>query len=78
MVSHPKEEVGRHRRYQAQGPQEAVGMHYPLEVVAGVLLGVAIFSLGLLVLESDKVHHSKRLASLLEKILKASHLPQVL
>jgi membrane-associated phospholipid phosphatase len=53
-------------------------MHYPLDVVAAVLLGVPIVSLGLLVLESDKVHHSKRLASLLEKILKASHLPQVL
>jgi membrane-associated phospholipid phosphatase len=55
-----------------------VGMHYPLDVVAGVLLGVAIVSLGLLVLESDRVRHLKGLASLLERVLRASHLPQVL
>lgn len=55
-----------------------VGMHYPLDVAGGVLLGVAIVSLGLLVLESDKTRHLERLASLLEKILTASHFPEVL
>ena len=55
-----------------------VGMHYPLDVVAGVLLGTAIVCLGLLVLESDKLRRSRSLVSLLEKILEASHLPQVL
>ena len=55
-----------------------VGMHYPLDVVAGVLLGTAIVCLGLLVLESDKVRRSRSLVSLLEKVLEASHLPQVL
>jgi membrane-associated phospholipid phosphatase len=54
-----------------------VGMHYPLDVGAGILLGVAIVSLGLLVLESDRVRILKRLASLV-KILRAGHFPEVL
>jgi undecaprenyl-diphosphatase len=54
-----------------------VGLHYPLDVVAGVLLGVAIVSLGLLVLESERGRSSKGLASL-KNILGASRLPEVL
>ena len=44
-----------------------VGMHYPLDVAAGILLGVAIVSLGLFVLESDRVGILKRVASLAER-----------
>jgi membrane-associated phospholipid phosphatase len=55
-----------------------VGLHYPLDVLAGVLLGVAMVSLGLVVMESGRVRRSKSLASLFEKIVRVSRLPQLL
>lgn len=55
-----------------------VGMHYPLDVAAGILLGVAITSLGLLVMETVLRRHLGRLTSVLEKVMKPVHLPEVL
>ena len=52
-----------------------VGMHYPLDVAAGILLGVAITSLGLLVMETVLRRHLSRLTSVLEKVMKPVHLP---
>jgi undecaprenyl-diphosphatase len=55
-----------------------VGLHYPLDVVGGVLLGTAIACLGLAILESYGARMMERAGLLLEKMAKALHLPEVL
>ncbi len=55
-----------------------VGMHYPLDVVGGVMLGAAIVCLGLPVLETYGANGLRRLTALFERIARASHLPEAL
>ena len=54
-----------------------VGVHYPLDVLAGVLLGVAITSLGLVALEKLFAPHLQAVATLLEKYSRALRLPEI-
>jgi membrane-associated phospholipid phosphatase len=55
-----------------------VGLHYPLDVVGGVLLGAAIVCFGLPLLDALGARQLKRLASLLGKVLGAVHVPEAL
>lgn len=51
-----------------------VGMHYPLDVAAGILIGVAIVLIGLTVIESFFMRLVDLVASAFDRIFKSIHL----
>ncbi|MDG7001113.1 MAG: phosphatase PAP2 family protein [Nitrososphaerota archaeon] len=51
-----------------------VGMHYPLDVAAGILIGVAIVLIGLSVIESFFMRLVETVASAFDRIFKSIHL----
>lgn len=55
-----------------------VGMHYPLDVVGGALLGASIACLGLALLDYEGARLMERLTSLVERAFRAVRLPEVL